>query len=536
MTISSAYSIIRSDMFVRIKKSGPRQYLELVESYREDGKVRQRVLLNLGRLDFLRDTNAAELIAAALAKYSDEVAVISALRQDNQSVVWDKEWGAYLVFRKLWRDVGLEQIINSKKRGTRYGFDVEKALFYTVLHRLTETGSDLAASKWLEGIYDPEEVKIKYHHLLRAMGFIEQFKEDIEQELFLRNRTLFEDSLDLVFFDTTSIYFEGEGPQGFAEYGYSKDHRPDRKQIVVGVVMTRSGEPLCCEWWPGNMSDVKALIDVIGVLKGRFAIGRVTLVCDRGMVSAKNLRELRKNKIDYIVGVKLRGLKRVREEVLSRGGRYHEVAPNLRVKEVKLGTERYIVCVNPEEVKKDEQARRQMVESLAEKLKRGAKGLIGNKGYRRYLKIERDAVQLDRDRLKQESRYDGKYVITTSTDLPAGDVACTYKSLWQVEYAFRTLKDVLRSRPVFHRSEVNVKGHVFCSYLALCLLVRLRRLLEERGEVPVWGDLIRDLRNFRAMKIEVSDKEYIFRTRLRGVAHSAFQAVGQKVPPSVVKL
>lgn len=284
------------------------------------------------------------------------------------------------------------------------------------------------------------------------------------------------------------------------------------------------------------MSDVKALIDVIGVLKGRFAIGKVTLVCDRGMVSAKNLRELRKNKIDYIVGVKLRGLKRVREEVLSRGGRYHEVASNLRVKEVNLGSERYIVCVNPEEVKRDKQARRQMVESLAEKLKRGAKGLIGNKGYRRYLKIERDAVQLDRDRLKQESRYDGKYVITTSTDLPAGDVACAYKSLWQVEYAFRTLKDVLRSRPIFHRREANVKGHVFCSYLALCLLVRLRRLLEERGEVPVWGDLIRDLRSFRAMKIEVSGKEDIFRTRLRGGAHSAFQAVGQKVPPSIVKL
>jgi len=523
-------------MFVRIKKSGPRKYLELVENYRHEGKVRQRVLLNLGRVDFLRDTKAAELVAVALAKHSDELAVISTARQENQSVIWDKEWGTYLVFRRLWHEAGLEQIIKLKKRGTRCNFDVEKALFYTVLHRLTETGSDLAASKWLEDIYDPEGVKVKYHHLLRAMGFVEQFKEEIEQELFLRNRTLFENSLDLVFFDTTSIYFEGEGPQGFAEYGYSKDHRPDRKQIIVGVVMTRAGEPLCCEWWPGNMSDVKTLVDVVGVLKGRFAIGRVTLVCDKGMVSRENLGKLQENEIDYIVGVRLRLLKRVREEVLSRGGRYHEVAPNLKVKEVNLGSERYIVCVNPEEARRNAQARRQMVEELEGKLKKGAKSLIGNKGYRRYLKIDREAVSLDHDRVKLESRYDGKFVLTTSTNLPAGEVACAYKSLWQVECAFRTLKEVLRSRPVFHRSEANVKGHVFCSYLALCLLVRLRKLLEERGEVTAWADLIRDLRSFRAMKMEVSGKEYIFRTRLRGSAHSAFQAVGQKVPPSVVKL
>ena len=538
------FSIIRGEMFVRIKKSGPREYLELVENFREGKKVRQRVLLNLGRVDFLKNTQAAELVAVALAKYSEELAVISAAKKDNQSVEWDKEWGTHLVFRKLWQDAGLDKIIKSKQARTRFGFDVEKAVFYTVLHRLCAPGSDLAASKWLGDVYDGDAggTGIEYHHLLRAMGFLERFKEEIERDMFLRSRTLFENSLDIVFFDTTSIYFEGEGPEGFAEYGKSKDHRGDRKQIVVAVLMTRSGEPLCCEWWPGNMSDVKALVDIVSVLKKRFSIGRVVLVCDSGMASAKNLSEMQEDEIDYIVGTRLRLLKRVREEVLSRGGRYEDVSSNLKVKEVILDKERYIVCFNPQEAVRDAKAREKMVADLREKVKSSPKELVTNKGYRRYLSIEKNALNINEKKLKDEVRFDGKFVLTTSTDLPVSEVAATYKSLWQVEHAFRNLKSVLGVRPIFHHKEANVKGYVFCSYLALCLMVRLRKLLDERGhakangESPQWDDVIRDLRSLRAMKVKISGKDFLFRAELRGESSKVFQAVGLKAPPSVTRI
>jgi len=478
------------------------------------------------------------LIATSLAQLSENVAVISSIKEDNQKVEWTKEWGSFLVFRLLWQEMELDQIIGSLKRRSKCGFDVERAIFYTVLHRLTEPGSDLKTSKWLDNIYDPEGVNIRYQHLLRTMGYLSGFKEQIEDALFLRNRTLLDDSIDLVFFDTTSIYFEGEGPEGFAQYGHSKDHRPDRKQIIIGVVMTKGGDPICCEYWPGNMSDVKALLRIVGVLKGRFRIRRIILVCDKGMVSESNLEELKNEGIDFIVGVRLRNVKEVRDEVLSKGGRYREVEDNLRVKEVLLEGKRYIICFNPEEARKDQKTREKILSELKERLRRGAKELIGNKGYRRYLKVEKEAVKIDEEKLREEERFDGKFVLLTSTQFSCEEVAKSYKSLWEVEHAFRTLKDVLETRPIFHRKESHVKGHVFCSYLALCLLITLRKRLRQHSPDKVlgWDDVIRDLRSFRIIKATFSGKIYLMRTEFKGTAHRCFQAVGLKSPPVIWRL
>jgi hypothetical protein len=533
-------------MFVRVKRSGPREYLQIVENIREGKKVRQRVIANLGRLDVMRTTGALDSIATSLAQLSEDVAVISSIRQDNQKVEWDKEWGSFLVFRRLWQKMELDQIIRSLKGKTKCEFDVERAIFYTVLHRLTEPGSDLKTSKWLDNIYltdlasldDPGMVGIGYQHLLRAMGYLSDFKEQIEDALFLRSRTLLDDSIDLVFFDTTSIYFEGEGPEGLAQYGHSKDHRPDRKQIIVGVVMTKGGDPICCEYWPGNMSDVKALLEIVEVLKDRFRIRRIILVCDKGMVSQFNLEELEKEGIDFIVGIRLRNVKEVKEEVLSKGGRYREVEDNLRVKEVLLKGKRYIICVNPEQARKDEMTREKILSELEEKLGRGAKELIGNKGYRRYLKVDKDAVKIDEKKLKEEKRFDGKFVLLTSTQLSCEEVAKSYKSLWEMESVFRTLKDVLEIRPIFHRKESHVKGHVFCSYLALCLLIALRKRLREHSpdKTPAWDDVIGDLRSFRIIKATFSAKTYLMRTEFKGTAHRCFQAVGLKSPPVIWKM
>jgi transposase len=451
------------------------------------------------------------------------------------------------------------------KGRTKCEFDIERSVFYTVLHRLTEPGSDLKTSKWLDSIYDPEGVKIGYQHLLRAMGYLSGFKEQIEDALFLRGRTLFDDSIDLVFFDTTSIYFEGEGPDGFAQYGHSKDHRPDRKQIIVGVVMSKEGDPICCEYWPGNMSDVRALLRIVEVLKGRFRISRIILVCDKGMVSQSNLEELKNEGIDFIVGVRLRNVKEVKEEVLCKGGRYRpqgtefvEVEDNLKVKEVLLEGKRYIICVNPEEARKDQKTREKILFDLEEKLRLSPKDLIGNKGYRRYLKVKKDAVKIDEKKLKEEERFDGKFVLLTSlktqnsgTQLSSEEVAKSYKSLWEVENAFRTLKDVLGTRPIFHRKESHVKGHVFCSYLALCLLIALRKSLRDHttglkiqnsDKALSWDDVIRDLRSFRAIKVTFSGKTYLMRTEFKGTAYRCFSAgsigqiVGLKLPPVIWRM
>lgn len=216
--------------------------------------------------------------------------------------------------------------------------------------------------------------------------------------------------------------------------------------------MRRDGLPICCEIWPGNMADVKTLVPVINALKQRFRIRKVVVVCDRGMVSSANLEVLERAGYEYIVGMKLRGLAEVRDEVLGRAGRYREVSDNLQVKEVWVeGERRYIVCFNPDKAKKDRHDREATLEKIRTKLASGGvKGLIGNRGYKRYLKVTKGAAVVDAQRVKAEERYDGKYVLRTTTTLPAAECGEAYKELTWIERLWRELKDVVQFRPVYH--------------------------------------------------------------------------------------
>lgn len=523
-------------MFVRIKTYGPRSYICIVENFREGKKVKQRTIATLGRYEDLHQSGKLDALTKSLAKFSDNIAVFSAFREDKSLSCWTKEWGSFLVFRRLWESLGLVEIIKRIQRRKKIEFSLEQALFYTVLHRLTERGSDLQASKWIKRVYDPSGTDLEYHHFIRAMGYMSELKEEIEEELFSHERDLFSTELDLVFFDTTSIYFEGEGPEELAFYGNSKDYKPAKKQMIIGVVMRRDGRPLCCEFWPGNMSDIESLKEVVGKIKERFSINRIILVCDRGMVSAENIAFLEKQEFSYILGVRLRKVKRVRRDVLARSGRYRQVKDNLKVKEVKLSGERYIVCLNPEEAARDKEKREQIVSDLEEKLKSAPSRIITNRGYRKYLRIAKSAVRLDTAKVKEESRFDGKFVLTTNTELSSEEVAVTYKNLLQVEYAFRYLKDTLETRPIYHRTPENTKGHVFCSYLALVLVIELRRRLSEKGDIPPWDDIIRDLRAFQAVKLAIDGKEFLVRNDFEGVAHRCFMAAGVKPPPQISKM
>lgn len=520
-------------MFVRKKISGPREYLVIVENYREGKKVKQRTIANLGRVDVLRETGKLDSIINSLSQFSEKVAVLSAFQRDESLKCWVKEWGSYLVFRRLWEQLGLAEVIERIQKKRKIGFNLEEALFYTVLHRLTEKGSDLKASKWIERVYDPGREELKYHQLIRAMGYAGKHKNEIEEGLFSRDRDLFSNQLELVFFDTTSIYFEGEGPEGLAEFGNSKDHRPDRKQIIIGVVMTGEGKPICCEFWPGNMSDINTLKDVVKNLKVRFAIGRVILVCDRGMVSRENILLLQEEGFQYIFGVRMRRVNKVRQDVLGRRGKYKAIKDNLKIKEVNLDGDRYITCLNPEEEKRDREVREKLITELQERVKIKPSSLIGNKGYRKYLKIEKNSIKINKDKIKEEARFDGKFVLTTNTELPAEAVALTYKNLWQVEYAFRSLKSILQNRPVYHQTQENTKGHIFCSYLSLLLLIELRSRLQAKGNIPQWDEIIRDLRSLQAVRIQFQGKSFLMRTEFEGSTYKCFNAAGVQ-PPSTI--
>jgi len=220
-------------------------------------------------------------------------------------------------------------------------------------------------------------------------------KEKIEEIIFLKRRNLFSE-LEMVYFDTTSIYFEGKGGETIGERGFSKDKRPDLKQMVVGVIIDSAGRPICCEMWSGNTTDVKTLVPVVDRIRERFGISRFCIVADRGMISSGTIAELENRNISYIPGTQMRRVNKIKKEVLSHAGRYSEVyregvksnAPSpLKVKQVERDGERYIVCLNTRQARKDQRDREAIIGSLTDKLKSGSKSLVGNKGYRKYLKV-----------------------------------------------------------------------------------------------------------------------------------------------------
>jgi transposase len=344
-----------------------------------------------------------------------------------------------------------------------------------------------------------------------------------------------------VFFDTTSIYFEGEGGETIGQYGHSKDSRPDLKQMVVGAVLDSAGRPILCELWPGNTTDVKTLVPIVTRLQKRFAVANVCIVADRGMISQQTISEIEAQGWCYILGARMRTME-VRDEVLSRGGRYQLVHAKgltskdpspLKVKEVDVNGHRYIVCRNDDQAKKDAADREAIIEGLRQKLKQGDKALVGNKGYRKYLTGRGARFAVDEEKVKFEARFDGKWVLRTNTNLPTAEVALKYKELWQVEDIFRSTKSILETRPIYHKCDETIRGHVFCSFLALVLRKALMDRLTQRGEALEWADIVRDLNALEEIQVNQDDKRFLLRSQTTGVSSKVFLAVGVAIPPTI---
>lgn len=544
-------------MFARVKKSGKYQYLQIVENRKEKGKVKQRVIATVGRMDKLQEKGRVETLIRSLSRFSEKALLIlsgqSNVSADALSI------GPTLVFERLWKESGIEACIQKLLVGRKFEFDVERAIFLTVLHRLMVSGSDRFCEKWKRDYLIPGTQELELHHLYRAMSFLGEVlpehkqtdglaprrnKDLIEEMLFFHNRDLFS-KLDLVFFDTTSIYFEGKGGDYFGRRGFSKDHRPDLHQMVVGAVLDDNGRPICCEMWPGNTTDVTTLMPQVERLSSRFGIGNFCIVADRGMISADTLEKLDEDQMPYILGTRMRRVKKINEEILTRAGRYTEVYPEsadrrkpapLKVKEVVHEGSRYIVCLNKRQARKDAADREAIIESLKRQLKKGPKALVGNKGFRKYLKLAKDSARIDPAKIKAEARFDGKWVLTTNTELPADQVALKYKELWRVERVFRDVKSLLETRPVYHQNDTNIAGHVFCSFLALVLRKELDQRLTDNEHRFEWSDIKQDLKALKQVKIKENGKCFAIRTESKGVCGKVFQSVRVALPPTIKEL
>jgi transposase len=545
-------------LFVRIKKTKQYSYLQIVESYREGSRVKQRVLTTLGQMQDLIESGKLDNLTQSLSKFSEKLQVLDAHKRGAIKAHRTLRIGPALVFERLWQQLQIPDVIQSCLGKRRFQFSIERAVFLTVLHRLFDPGSDRAAEHWHNDYLIHGLKELELQHLYRCMGWLGEklspgmqdhiqglpqrcWKDLIEERLFRRNQDLFS-SMELVFFDTTSIYFEGQGGCELGQYGHSKDHRSDELQMVVGVIIDGRGRPICTEFWPGNVTDVTTLVPVIERLNRRFGITRVCVVADRGMISKETVKYLQEQGLEYILGARMHRVKEISTDVLLRRGTWEEVYPKkldakdpspLSVSEEWVGTKRYVVCFNPDQAKKDAGDRQAILKSLEQKLKSGDKSLVGNKGYRKYLCGTGPGFSIDEQKVQDEERFDGKWVLETNTTIQAAEVALKYKQLLMVESIFRSMKSVLETRPIYHKRDDTIRGHVFCSFLALLLIKELDERLEKEGAQLEWERMKQDLETLQEVEVEMNGKRFWLRTDLSGTCATILKAVGVAAPPTM---
>ena len=451
-------------MFVREKTVNGYTYLYLVESVREGKRTRQHIIKNLGRKDAVLANGDLDRLLASISRFSERAAILSRLEAGDTSGLRCRRIGPPLLFGRLWEETGCRAVIEEALAGRGFEFPVERAVFVAVLHRIMVSGSDRACEKWLADYDIPGTDGLWLHHFYRAMAWLGEelpddrqghatpfsprtIKDEIEEALFARGRDLFSD-LSVVFMDTTSLSFTGAGGEALGARGHSKDHRPDLNQMVLAVVIDGDGRPICSEMAPGNTADVTVLLPIVDRLRHRFAISRVCVVADRGMIAEATISALEEAGLEYVLGVRERIDKRVRDVVLDdpapftplvvehTKGETQLFAKEVRVEEM-AGTRRYIVCRNEAEAEKDRYDRQAIIAGLETQLAKGDKSLIGNSAYRRYLRKARRqaddgtpkanaaAFEIDPGKLAEEARYDGIFVLRTNARITPlqGDAA-----------------------------------------------------------------------------------------------------------------
>jgi hypothetical protein len=543
------------------------RYLQLAHNHRKGKNTQAEVLLQLGREDRL-DLEGLRRLVGSISRYLDGAGAPPVAGTDQTLVVESsRQLGSVWLLEGLWRRLGVADALGGVLGGRRFTTAVERVLFALVANRAVDPMSKLSAAEWASSdVAIPGLVGMDDDQAYRAMDLLADADAEarVQEAVFFAAANLLNLEVDLLFFDTTSTFFqregEDEGADGFRRFGHSKDHRPDLPQVVIGLAVTREGIPVRCWCWPGNTNDQTVLKQVKDDLRG-WRLGRVITVVDRGFSSDDNLAYLTRAGGHWIAGERLRDGTAEVAQVLSRQGRYQSVRDNLRVKEVRVGqgdgARRFVLCHNPERAERDRHQRQQQLAVVAAELERIAALRAKHAkaaGKRRrgaddHLKAEcalRDhpalgrwlrqtpggRLAIDRAKVRAEARLDGKFLLSTSDpDLSAEDVALGYKNLLEAERAFRDLKTTLELRPVFHRLERRIRAHVLLCWLAL-LLVRVT----ERQTGQTWRRISLELGRLHLVTLSGPAGRVEQTTALTSAQRELFTATGITPPPRVTSL
>jgi hypothetical protein len=539
------------------------RYVQLAHNRRVEGVTQAEVLLNLGREDQL-DLEGLRRLAASITRFTDGDGGGMPLpgAPGEFDVVGSRPLGGVWLLDGLWRALGVDRALGRALGPRRFSTDVERVLFALVANRALDPCSKLAAAEWASlDVHVPGLAGMDEDQAYRAMDLLVEAdaQAKVQEAVFFACADLLNLEVDLLFFDTTTTYFERDEPESgegaFRVFGHSKDHRPDLPQIVIGLAVTREGIPVRVWCWPGNTNDMSVISEVKDGLRG-WRLGRVVTVVDRGFSSDENLRYLTRAGGHWIAGERMRDGSPDATAALARQGRYQTVRDNLRVKEVHVGegdaAKRFVICHNPAEADRERAQREDTIRRLEAELERietqRAKtnsqkaadahtraecALRDHPALGRYLRqTPSGRLRIDRAKIAAEAKLDGKFLLSTSDpDLCAEDVALGYKNLLEAERGFRDLKTTIELRPVFHRLEHRIRAHVLLSWLAL-LLIRVA----ERQTGHTWRRIALELGRLHLVTLTGPTGTIAQTTELTDTQRELLAATSVQPPPRITAL
>ena len=542
-------------------------YYQLAENYYHKTRRRSetRVIYTFGRADQV-DPEALRRLAQSLLRVANDERIDLAARTFPPEVGIDDieqvyTYGVLYAARALWEELGIGPLLRAKMQQTGCEVPHDLALLAMTANRLARPGSKLACyEQWLaDDVYWPEAHALALEHLYRALDFLLSHIESLEQEIFFRTADLFNADVDLIFWDTTTLYCEIDDEEEASEpwqtrmspalrkRGHNKEGRDNNPQVVVGLALTRDGLPVRSWVFPGNTADVTTITHLKDDLRG-WRLNRCVFVGDSGMFSEANRQRLSRALGRYILAVPMRKVTEVSLDVLTRPGRYRDVAPNLRVKEVYVGEgerrRRYVICHNPEEEAREQAHRARLLELVRAELAaldvrqadhpKKACELMASRRFGRYLRMDaRGRLSIDTTKVAAEAKYDGKFVVTTNDDtLDAADVALGYRSMTLIEGCFRRMKTTgLQTRPIYHWRARRIIAHVKLCVLAL--------LLERAAEIrcqQTWRTIRQTLDQLKVVRYRMQGKTILQSTQVTSPLAKLLRSLGIPLPKKILEV
>lgn len=512
-------------------------YLQLVSTvWDKDAKTpRHRVLCNLGRLDKI-DQNQLQNLVDKLSSYLDNPGVTP----DNLIQVGKTyEFGIPYLVQGVWKTLKLDRFFAEQLKQRRYEKPVHQAILGLVISRCQHPYSKRATDEWLsQEVYFPPAQDLDLHHYYRSMDFLLDTGHELEMALYDHYSQLQDRTPEMVFYDTTSSYFEthSDEDEQLRQYGYSRDHRPDCKQILLGLAVDRDALPLASDIFPGNTQDVETVRQMVSRLRS-LGVKRCIFVSDSGMVSKTNLEALQEAGMDTIVGIRMRQLNEVNQQALSKRGRFMELPSGLGVKEVQMDGYRYVVVHNPKQARKDAHIRAEVVtrlETLLAKIEAGEATVcqIQHPMMKRFVRTLKDGrVKLNATKVREDAKYDGKYVLRTTTDLALPDIVSAYKTLHRLEQGFRTIKSVLQVRPIYHHA-----NHRIISHVKLCVLAFFIVRYVEIQTGQSWEQIARLFRRLHVVELRTNAGVVFRRSELSKEHRAILKTLGIRYPKEIQKV